>query len=417
VTVEDTTPPVLTTPEPITMFCIVEGGVLPDDPRVVDWLSTANATDTCGAVTVDPDIPGLFPEGTTTVDFEATDGVGNTTPGTSTLTATDCFCEPNPRSQGYWHRQCLGAGLINPGRQGQGRGPEEPLEADFVKVLLPDVNRRLQDRIFQFATCQDGIETEPPSDSCEKAIKQYASMYLNIESRSLQRVCEIDVTSQGCSSGSVWELLSEAADLINIGEESTCKQAARCVGAVNEGQVILESAPVAATAEPTASEPETAMTTTVISTRQASVPPVASTRLSARREERPDPPPMVLPMKPDVRSLEEAEAPAAPSEPVTPVMDGPEAVRNHMRTLAGEAATPAEREAAQEALLTALSGGYEPELRLEVARRLLRQLDDAYRSLLARHLEAIQQEAKEMGKDDLAREAAGLLGTLAPADD
>jgi hypothetical protein len=154
-----------------------------------------------------------------------------------TLIREEEICEPDPSTQGYWHRQCLGAGLITPGRNGNGRGPTTVLEPDFVKTLVPAVDLRLQASIFippTFRTCEDGIDAEPPSDKCEKALKQYTAMLLNIDSGRLQESCRIDLSAEGCNSATIGDLVIELAGLINNADQDSCKQAAACAGAINE---------------------------------------------------------------------------------------------------------------------------------------------------------------------------------------
>jgi hypothetical protein len=78
-----------------------------------------------------------------------------------------------------------------------------------------------------------------------------------------------------------------------------------------------------------------------------------------------------------------------------------------------EGATDGEaRKAAEDALLTALSGGYELEVRMRIVRALADRIDAGLRSLLASHLEDIRSEARDTGRNDLAEEAEGLLKKL-----
>ncbi len=72
--------------------------------------------------------------------------------------------------------------------------------------------------------------------------------------------------------------------------------------------------------------------------------------------------------------------------------------------------------ASTDALLTALSGGYEPEPRLQIVKGLLGQVDVAYESLLAEHLRDIRDEAMDFENEIIAKEAEKLLKRLEPAE-
>jgi hypothetical protein len=185
-----------------------------------------------------------------TVDFDPTDG-------TLSLTSageTDAFvweygvpepepCDPAPLSQGYWHRQCLGAGLISPGRHG--RGPQGALEPGFVDEVVPAVDARLEATVYVSRTCEDGIEAFPAGDKCEQALRAYTALLLNIASGHLQESCEIDLSSQGCSAGNVGDLVDELAGLINSGHRNDCRKANDCANTVNNDEGLLAVIPLA----------------------------------------------------------------------------------------------------------------------------------------------------------------------------
>jgi hypothetical protein len=148
------------------------------------------------------------------------------------------ICNPDPASQGYWHRQCLGVpeseGGIDPGWHG--RGPQSPTEPDFAEELMPCADNRLDDLDFSAVSTCGGMETDPPNDQCEKALTQLTALVLNVCSQRLADSCDIDLGRLGCSSTTVGELFDEAASLIQTGE---CKQAKKCVAAVNEGHALV----------------------------------------------------------------------------------------------------------------------------------------------------------------------------------
>jgi hypothetical protein len=142
--------------------------------------------------------------------------------------------EPDPASQGHWHRQCLGVpageGGIDPGRNG--RGPSAPTEALFVEELMPCADLRLEDLgLYGTWTC-DGIDAEPANDPCEKAEKQLTALILNVCSDRLQGDCEVDPSALGCLSTNLDDLMVEVAGYIQAG---SCERAVNCAAAVNEG--------------------------------------------------------------------------------------------------------------------------------------------------------------------------------------
>ena len=66
------------------------------------------------------------------------------------------------------------------------------------------------------------------------------------------------------------------------------------------------------------------------------------------------------------------------------------------------------------ALLNALAGGYEVEVRLEIVEGLVGKVDVGMHSLVVLHLEDIRAEAEAFGKEDLARKADDLLKLFTP---
>ena len=142
---------------------------------------------------------------------------------------------PTPRAQGYWHRQCLGSGEIRAGRKG--RGPSDPIEPDWISQREPCADAMLQNEGFyggsgsQTLTCAS-LDAVPPSDPCERALKQLTALILNNCSGRLDNACVLDVAAEGCASTSANDLIHEIALLIQSGQ---CQRAAACAGAVNEG--------------------------------------------------------------------------------------------------------------------------------------------------------------------------------------
>jgi hypothetical protein len=363
--------------------------------------------------------------------------------------ATPVLCkpDPSPNTQGYWHRQCLGAGLITPGRNG--RGPQTVLEPDFLKTLEPAVNARLQASIFlppTFLTCEDGMDAVPPSDPCERALKQYTALLLNIESDRVQEGCNLDPVVVGCAGTYIGDLVPELAAYINSGDSDFCKLAAACAGTVNENEGIilsLLSLPFAPTdsagsrvslpvgvQEPT--EPPSTDPTRPASgqTIYPAEPPAADTpspepatvspEVTAVIEPTEAPIygllPAIIPRTPEGSGILAAEDDDGREESLVVTPDPKVAIEHHLAVLADPSARAEDRQVSEDALLKALSGGYGPDVRLQIVRALVAKLDVAYHSLLAKHLEGIRMEAKEFGKEKLAKEAALLLKRLEPSE-
>jgi hypothetical protein len=148
-------------------------------------------------------------------------------------------CDPNPLTQGYWHRQCLGIpaseGGINPGRNG--RGPGKILESGFVETLKPCADAKLEELGFFGITTCEGLDANPANDPCEKALKQLTALILNVCSGRLTNGCEVDVSGEGGSSTNVGDLIMEVAALIDDG---SCQQAADLAAAINEGWGLMQ---------------------------------------------------------------------------------------------------------------------------------------------------------------------------------
>ena len=317
-------------------------------------------------------------------------------------------CDPNPRSQGYWHRQCLGVpsgeGGIDPGRNG--RGPQEPLEEGFKKVLMPAIDIELQNLLADFQGTCGSIDAEPASDPSEKGLKQFTALLLNRETNKIQDSCNIDLTVEGCSSGTISDLVDEIAALLNSGDPANCQIAASCAGAINEGGGFESSAATSETVESTA--------------------PAASVLGGSRTGDD-----WVLEnMERDAMETELTEvevipfdisipdvAPARPQEERTAAADdAPQSLQGHMAVLANASAPERARSVSTDALLTALSGGFELEQRLAIVRALIGNVDVAYDSLLREHLWDIEAEARAFDREGLAQEATGLLERLEPSD-
>ena len=421
VTVDDVMPPVMSCSDSLHLFganCLGFAHV-PLDPGLAD--------DNCGPVTLEAFPPTVLCGLTETVTIRATDPSGNFSECEIEV-SVDCR---DPLSQGYWHRQCMGAGLITPGRNGRGNGPTKILEPDFLKELVPAVDMALQNSVFVFRTCEDGMDAEPPNEPCERALKQYTAMLLNLETVRIHQDCGIDLSATGCTSGTIGDLLGEVAGLINNADSASCKQAAACAGAVNENEGFLLPASTSGSsvnpdngeglevADADLANDDSSDTTLIpqlsfpVTERSGSAIEPVETEVSL---------PTVDPGNPiflfEGPAFEARDREAGPGDEI--VKDSrqfQEEVDRHIAVLARKDASDENRKTSLEALLTALGGGYTPGKRLEIVTTLLGEVDVALRSLLVKHLEDIRIEAKEMGKDGLVKETERLLEKLEPSQE
>ncbi|MBI3447299.1 MAG: HYR domain-containing protein [Acidobacteria bacterium] len=90
VRIVDTTPPVITCPAAVTVECSQHGGTPASDPVIAAFLNGASATDTCDpSPAITNNAPTLFPLGTTSVAFTATDASGNATSCSANVRVVD----------------------------------------------------------------------------------------------------------------------------------------------------------------------------------------------------------------------------------------------------------------------------------------------------------------------------------------
>ncbi len=88
--VADTSAPVVTCPEDVTVDCTGGGGTPADDPQLEAFFAGFTAVDSCDtSLTIGNDAPDFFPLGETLVTFTATDGSGNSASCGATVTVID----------------------------------------------------------------------------------------------------------------------------------------------------------------------------------------------------------------------------------------------------------------------------------------------------------------------------------------
>ena len=324
-------------------------------------------------------------------------------------------CEPDPLSQGYWYRQCLGVpadeGGIDPGRNG--RGPSEPLEPNFVKNLMSPVSDILADSMFENGgSCAGGMNADPASDPCEKGVKQTTALLFNLASSRLSGSCMADLSDLGCESTDLTSLVDELATLINSGDADNCRTAVNCAAAVNEGAVALESLSLGveeAVAQPEVTPEGSGATVRTRSSGAGALSGHARVVVDTL-ESTVDRLPAVL-VAPLFESVEAEPEEVAEESPIL-TGDDRQILQRHLAVVANSAAPDSALDVSMAALLTALGGGYEPEFRLKIVKSVLHRIDVAYHGLLVGHLEDIRAEAEHLGLEDLTRQATGLLDRL-----
>lgn len=349
-----------------------------------------------------------------------------------------CPPTPAPLSQGYWHRQCLGTGEIDPGRNG--RGPTSPTEPDFVSDDEPCADRTLENQgIYGVTTCE-GMDASPPSDPCERAIKQLTGVILNVCSSRVANACDVDVSALGCSSVKVGDLITEISSLIQSGD---CVTAEGCAAAINEGTGLPALASPVGTDPPAGGTAPPVVGTVSPVTGKAPTPYSFKDRTgnnsSLKRQPKSGRKALLIgavspsngadkgrvvgtngtpAAKPNVgagRIVVDAKKRTDIRHSSATTLGTEENLRQihrDLKTIADRSATEAARKASMEALLAALGGGYEPAVRLRIVRTLASRGDAGLQSLLSGHLEGIVREARESGQPEIANQADQLLAAL-----
>lgn len=145
----------------------------------------------------------------------------------------------SPLTQGYWHRQCLGLGLIDTG------GVGAPAHPDWEPAILLSIMAGLTDPLVAALgspadqrTCE-GLDATPPDDPCQRAIKQYSALLLNIHAGRLAPDCLLDLPEIGIVSPAEAEVLIAALIVHGLaGDEAACRRAADLADLINTGAAL-----------------------------------------------------------------------------------------------------------------------------------------------------------------------------------
>jgi len=97
----------------------------------------------------------------------------------------------HPQNHGYWHRYCLGADAIDPGRHGRGNGPgPQGRQADLPAGLLAAADAAMAPH--GLTACQ-ALDEGPLSDPLLAALRELATIHLNLAAGLLQRSCPVEL--------------------------------------------------------------------------------------------------------------------------------------------------------------------------------------------------------------------------------
>jgi hypothetical protein len=144
-------------------------------------------------------------------------------------------CRPRPRA--FWHRHCLGADRVSPGRRGRGIGPPPlPRARDLEPTLLDEADARLAP--YGVTACQV-LVAERPSDPRVAALRELAALRLNLLSGTLSPTCPVELRPiLDGTDLTVADALREIEARLADGSDEACRQA-RWIGEhVNVGEAL-----------------------------------------------------------------------------------------------------------------------------------------------------------------------------------
>jgi hypothetical protein len=145
----------------------------------------------------------------------------------------------SPLTQGYWHRQCEGVGLIDNGGIGPPPHPDWQAEA-LLRLMVAVVDPLIRElgSPTDTTTCQ-ALDADPPDDMCQKAIKQYAAVLMNMYGGHLGPDCLLELPTLGIVTP------QQAADAIKAliiqglaGDPRACYLANDLADLINTGQAV-----------------------------------------------------------------------------------------------------------------------------------------------------------------------------------
>ena len=141
-----------------------------------------------------------------------------------------CAAGCQARTQGFWHRQCKATGEIASGAS------LPPLLVEEFHEMAEAVSGSLA---FSGQTTCQALDADPSSDMCEKALKQYAALLLNMAWGILGPDCEADLAWLDPSyPATVGEAAALVEEWIREGSAGSCKKANDVADALNTGAAL-----------------------------------------------------------------------------------------------------------------------------------------------------------------------------------
>ncbi len=196
-----------------------------------------------GRVVVALDINWLATGAAGTLDFQVTNPTVPTQNRAMAENMVQYLCVPDvacsgcePRNHGYWHRACLGWGLIDPGRNGRGRGPTQVQDG-----LDPLIAAAADAALAAHGTLAcPALDEGPMSDPRVAALRELATLQLNLKGKKLSTACPIELAPVLDATGlTVRDAVAEIQRLLALGDRDSLRDAAWIGAHVNNGEALL----------------------------------------------------------------------------------------------------------------------------------------------------------------------------------
>jgi hypothetical protein len=141
-------------------------------------------------------------------------------------------CEP--RSMGYWKRQCLGEDrgqpMLQDSRRGRSMPPGPGVHPTFRGGGLPTLVERVDRRISTWGvTACEALWPSEPSEPRARALRKYAAVLFNFEAKRLHVRCPVTIEGTEVTAGAVLERIDE---LLTDDTDDSYREASRLAAAL-----------------------------------------------------------------------------------------------------------------------------------------------------------------------------------------